>query len=393
MIRFVDLRAALPAAALVALLAWPSFAVAQSTGSSTGRDATATGTSRAFNPAISLNTLFLGHLVSGLEEEDHAEEGGEHAHFEEGMAVQEMELQFTADIDAYSRADATIAYHEGAFEVEEAFVRTQRLPAGLGLRVGQMYVPFSNENTLHTHQLPFVQRSLVLSAISEEGLSDVGAELRYLTRAPFYLELRTAVFDGGRAEEEHEEEAGAEEHDHGSLFAAPEGEDFAYHFGIASLWELGESSTFALDGGYVFGRNGLSEANSTNTQIISGAATFRWKPTRRTIYRGLRLSAEYTYADMESELEELPSSFMSGWNTYAQFQFARRWWMQARFDQFDPTLGAPSQWRTGASLAFVPSEFQSLKLEVSQVDSDEDTFTEFFLQYNFTIGSHPAHRY
>lgn len=382
-------RASMTAAALFVLALWPATGLAQST----SQDATATGTSRAFNPAISLNTLFLGHLVSGLEEEEHTEEGEEHAHFEEGMSVQELELQFTADIDPYSRADATIAYHEGAFELEEAFVRTQRLPAGLGLRVGRMYVPFSNENVLHTHQLPFVQRSLVLSAISAEGLADVGAELRYLTRAPFFLELRAAVFDGGRGEAHAEEDSVAEEHHHASLFAAPEGEDFAYHFGIASLWELGESSTFALDGGYLAGRNGLSETNSTNTQVISGAATFRWKPTRRTVYRGLRLGAEYTYVDVQSELEELPSSFMSGWNTYAQFQFARRWWMQARFDQFDPAADEESQWRAGGSLAFVPSEFQSVKLEVSRVDSEEDPYTEFFLQYNVTIGSHPAHRY
>lgn len=380
-------RAALPAALCCLLLV--NAGLAQTP---TG-DTTATGTSRAFNPAISLNSLFLGHLVSGLEEGDHAEEDG-HAHFEEGLRVQEIELQFSADIDPYSRADANFAFHDGEFELEEAFVRTNRLPAGLGLRVGQMYVPFSLENTLHTHQLPFVQRSLILGAIAEEGLTDVGAELRYLTRAPFFFELRTGVFDGGRGEEHAEEEEGAEhDHEHASVFGAPEGEDFAYHFGLASLWELGENSTFALDGGYLFGRNGLSEDNSTNSQIVSGAATFRWKPAQRALYRGVRLSAEYTYVDVQSELEDESSAFMSGWATYAQVQFARRWWVQGRFDQFEPPHGEDSQTRLGGALAFVPTEFQSVKLEVSRVDVEEDPYTEFFLQYNVTIGSHPAHRY
>lgn len=388
MIRSRIARTVLPAALLLFTVSGASVVAAQTR----SEDTTATGTSRAFNPAISLNSLFLGHLVSGLEEEGH-DEGDGHAHFEEGLRVQELELQFTADIDPYSRADATIAFHDGEFELEEAFVRTSRLPAGLGLRVGQMYVPFSVENTLHTHQLPFVQRSLILGAIAEEGLSDVGAELRYLTRAPFYLELRGGVFDGGRGEAHSEEGEEEEEHEHGSLFAAPEGEDFSYHFGVASLWELGENSTFALDGGYLFGKNGLSEDNSTNTQIVSGAATFRWKPARRALYRGLRLSAEYTYVDMNSEIDEFASAFMSGWSTYAQLQFARRWWVQGRFDQFDPPYGDESQTRAGGALAFVPTEFQSVKFEVSRVDADDESYTEFFLQYNVTIGSHPAHRY
>lgn len=390
MIRAESIRASLVVLALAVASAGAAHAQTSS------GDTTASGTSRAFNPAISLNSLFLGHFVSGLDEGAHEEEGEEHAeeghaHLDEGLSVQEIELQFTADIDPYSKADATIAYHDGEFELEEAFVSTHRLPAGLGLRAGRMYVPFSLENATHTHQLPFTQRSLILGAISEEGLADVGAELRYLTPAPFYLELRGGVFDGGMAEEHEEGEEGAEEHahEHAGPFAAPEGTDLAYHAGVASLWDLSESTTFALDGGYLFGKNGLSEDNSTYTHIYSGAATLRWKPTRRTVYRGFRARAEYTYVDAEEEDE---THEISGWNTYAQFQFARRWWVQARYDLFDAGQG-DDQWRAGGSIAFVPSEFQSIRLEVSQVDTHEDTYTEFFLQYNVTIGSHPAHRY
>jgi len=78
-------------------------------------------------------------------------------------------------------------------------------------------------------------------------------------------------------------------------------------------------------------------------------ATFRCKPTRRTIHRGLRVVTEYTLIDADSGDD------------------------------------AESQSWAGTSLAFVPSEFQGIRFEVSQVDDGEDTFTEFFFQDNVTI--------
>ena len=91
----------------------------------------------------------------------------------------------------------------------------------------------------------------------------------------------------------------------------------------------------------------------------------------------------------------------NGWSAYAQFQFARRWWVSGRYDWLDArevidlegTRETNDQTRWGASISWVASEFQALRLEFSQTDDGMDTESSVFLQYNVTIGSHPAHLY
>ena len=92
---------------------------------------------------------------------------------------------------------------------------------------------------------------------------------------------------------------------------------------------------------------------------------------------------------------------LDGWSTYAQFQFARRWWVSGRYDWLDgreviDLAGAresAEQSRWGASISWVASEFQALRLEFSSTDDGFDRSNSVFLQYNVTIGSHPAHLY
>ena len=90
----------------------------------------------------------------------------------------------------------------------------------------------------------------------------------------------------------------------------------------------------------------------------------------------------------------------SGWYGYVQYQFSRRWWAQLRYGSIErsPDLETltyvdDETRRSTVQLAFVPSEFQALRLEYSYVESPEAAWSEIFLQFNFTIGSHPAHRY
>ena len=118
--------------------------------------------------------------------------------------------------------------------------------------------------------------------------------------------------------------------------------------------------------------------------------------------RSFKLGGEFLYGDRSAdshdeegeEEHEDPSSFFSGgYYAYAQFQFSRRGWIQARYGRVDPSDADQDSERVSALLGFVPSEFQALRLEYSWVSTPEDDYSEIFLQYNFTIGSHPAHAY
>ena len=70
---------------------------------------------KAFNPDIGVNVLFLG-------------QSSERDRSEDGMALQEAELQLSSDVDAYLRAKVLLAIEKEAgefgIEPEEAFVES-----------------------------------------------------------------------------------------------------------------------------------------------------------------------------------------------------------------------------------------------------------------------------
>jgi len=354
----------LPAVMAAALLTSAAPAVAQGPGTSTS-----TGGSNAFNPAISVNALFLGGGFSGLDIP--AAERGDLQRA--GMRLQEMEMQFSSTIDPYSKADVIVTFENGAFDVEEGYVLTNVLPLRIGLRAGKMLVPIGSENPLHTHQLPFVQRSLVGTALFEEPLSEFGAEATYLVPLPFFVQLRGAAYNG----------------DAKPLFAAPAG-DLAYLGGASALWDLGESATISLEGDYLAGRNGAGR--HTWTQVVAAVSSFKWRPTRQAIYRSLRATGEFLYGEIDADGPARAVTARGG-HALLQYQFARRWWLQGRYDLESQAADAVNPWRASFLLGFVPSEFQALRLQISQVHTPGDTYAEAFVQYNFTIGSHPAHKY
>ena len=84
----------------------------------TSGTSTSTGVSSAFNPAISLNALFLGSGFSSLAIPDSLREDLQRS----GAHLQEMELQFTSTIDPYSKADAILTFEDG----EQPLRRPQR---------------------------------------------------------------------------------------------------------------------------------------------------------------------------------------------------------------------------------------------------------------------------
>jgi hypothetical protein len=347
-----------------------------------GGGATATGISRDFNPAISLNALFLASDFQGVDV--HADAVSEEAGLEPGIALQEIELQFSSAIDAYGKADLIFTFEDGTIGLEEAYATTNVLPGGFGLRAGQVFVPLGHENTLHTHQLPFVERSLFAKSLfGGESLAEFGAELDYVVPVDFYLQVRGGVFNGDNV-----------------LFAGQENWDLAYLGGIDALWDVSENGALALGTDYMAGPNSFgSEANTELTQLFAAVARYKWKSANAAHPRALEVMGEFLFGQRDADSTqaavdpaELPARFVHrGAYGLANYRFQRRWWLQGRYDWYDPE--AEESTRASIMLAFVPTEFSALRLEAGVVDLADNSYSEFRLQYNFTIGSHPAHRY
>jgi len=328
----------------------------------------ARGLSNTMNPAISLVGQVMGSGSSARQDPEGEQDG-----LGTGLSVPEVELALAGIVDPYFRADVFVAFEDlEGVAVEEAYVTTLALPV-LTLRAGKFKAVFGKHNAWHSHLWPFVDGPLVHAALlGEEGLADPGVEAAVLFPTPWFLELTLEALDGSSEK----------------LFASIEPFDLAYVAHLRSLWELGAASTFELGGSGALGQNFRGEA----TKVAGVDATFRWRPPSRAVYRSLQVQGEYLVA---RDRPDDPAD-MGGVVGLVRWQFARRWWAQARHDFLGlprPSGTDPAQ-RTTGLVAFVPTEFSVLRLQYSFVQARQaPDFHEVALHLGFLIGSHPAHPY
>jgi hypothetical protein len=107
--------------------------------------------------------------------------------------LQEVELALQATVDPYVKGDVFITFSPGSVEVEEAFLTTLSLPAGLQVKAGKIYSPFGRTSQLHRHQWTFVdQPTSMLRLVGIDGLGGAGADLAWLAPLPWFAELHVA---------------------------------------------------------------------------------------------------------------------------------------------------------------------------------------------------------
>jgi len=352
----------------------------QSAPGGTPKPGTVAGVSSAFNPAISVNGLFLGgfsssprttNRLTGLD-------------FHNGFNFQEAEFQFTADVDPYWKANFILAIdRSGETELEEGYVTSEQLPYDLlprntSLKLGKFFAGFGKHNLLHAHQFPFIDQPLVSqSAFGSEGLKEPGVSLAYLLPSSWFSEL---TFQGMAGENE-------------SLFRFSEDAKRrgAYLGHWKNFFDLSDSTTLEVGNSYLAGRN--SDSRHRLSQAVGLDVTLKWRPLQMATERALIWQSEYMYFTRDRGRE--PFTRGGGMYSSLQYQFARRWWIQGRYDllgvpKFDD--GRKHRWST--LLAFVPSEFSAIRLQHSYTTQERGSpVNQLLLQLNFTIGSHPAHQY
>ncbi|MFO0726344.1 MAG: hypothetical protein U1E65_21340 [Myxococcota bacterium] len=363
--------AALEAELAAALSALPSPAPASTPAPpAASGNASSRGLSTAFNPAISANGIFYLGLKQG---ETPAENPA--GDLVSGIHLQEVELQASAVVDPYFRADIVLTADESGVGVEEAYLTTLEIPH-LTVRAGQLHAGFGKHNLLHTHAYPFLTAPLPWRALlGPEGLSDPGVSLDVLLPLPFFAELNAQVFRGTWAP---------------LVGTTPKNDrDLAYLGHLKTLFELSDSSTIELGGSYAGGQNGYGGF----TSIVGADLTVKWRPLEHERDFGLDWTTEYLYVARPQAPEDAE---VGGAYTSLRWQLDTRWWLQGRAALLGiPAPAAGRTWRGEALLAFVPSEFSLLRLQYAYqaAEHQKPAGHEVFLQAVFSIGSHPAHAY
>ena len=297
-----------------------------------------------------------------------------------GIQLTEVELRASAVVDPYFRADVTLAGNTEEIGFEEAFVSTLEIPR-LTLRAGQMKAALGRHNLLHTHAFPFLTAPLPWRAlIGPEGLNDPGISAEVLLPLPFYAELTAQAFAG----EWLPFETGDDD-----LPDARRDRDLAYLGHLKTLFELGEAATLELGASYLGGRNAFGGV----TNALGGDITLKWRPLEAERYQGFEWTTEYLWVERGGA----PADHTRGGGYSAvRYQFAQRFWVQARGALLGlPAGDEPRTLRGEALAAFVPSEFSALRLQyaLEHTADSGDLVHELFAQLVFSIGPHPAHAY
>ena len=149
-----------------------------------------------FNPSIG----FVGETIFSYTSKPSDQTGSERPG---GLDVYQrsMELNLAASVDPFAKAYAVINASadaqtgEANVEVEEAALQTTSLPWNLELKAGRFFGEFGRLSYIHDHELPFVNRPLVLDQyIGGESQTD-GLQLNWLLPIAHYVSLTAGAGD------------------------------------------------------------------------------------------------------------------------------------------------------------------------------------------------------
>jgi hypothetical protein len=334
---------------------------------------------QSFNPDISLNADFLFQASSQSDvNEDHRP-----------FRVREVELGLSGAVDPYGQYHVILGIEEEAPDqwavgVEEAYFTYNDLPYDLRLRVGKFRASVGKVNDTHLHALPWIDYPRVITNyFGEEGLKGTGASLVWLVPNPWdhYLELTGEVFDN----------------DNEVLFTGEKSNDAAELIHLKSFWELSTSSTLEL--GLSAATAPDSEGHGGHRSWIEGVdLTFRWRPPGKDLYQAFEFRNEILTCQ-----KDLPNSMKTedSWGMYSavEYQFARRWATGVRYDYSEtPDDRNLKENDYSAYATFRQSEFAFWRLAYSfqhpNSGPDKDSGSHVvFLQFNVSLGAHPAHKY
>jgi len=325
----------------------------------------ASSMTKVFNPDISLIGDFVG--VAGRDPMDRSP----------ALELHEAELGLQAIIDPFARGDVFLSFGPEGVEVEEAYVTFTSLPAGFLVKGGKLRSNFGKVNTLHTHNLPWIDRPLMTDNLvgGEEGISDAGVSISHLIPAPgnLFLEATAEVY---RGESE-------------GVFASSGRSDASVVGHLKSYYDLTDQTNIEIGGSFA---RGHSEFGSEFINRLFGLdATLRWKPLRRSVYRSLIARSEYAWSRRDDPFAGPQRSF--GYYGSLEYQLSRRWFLGGRYDWSERAEDAALHDSGGSILfTFWPSEFSSFRTQLRRTRYAEgNTGTEALFQLLFNLGAHGAH--
>jgi hypothetical protein len=347
-------------------------------------------------------------------------EVGDHDPQQRGFNARNIELAFDGAVDPYFEGFANIVFkldndNETSVEVEEAFMQTTSLPFNLQLKGGQFFAAFGRLNPTHPHTWDFADTPLVNGLfLGPDGLRGVGAQASWTLPVPWYSQLIFASQNGRGSTGFSFRNPG----DNGMFFdrittdrEARGLQDFVWIPRFENSFNLSETQTVLAGVSGAFGSNETG-ANS-RTQIYGADLLYKWKSARAEGgFPFVKWQTEFMYRRFEAGYganDSFPvAETFHDWGLYSQvlWGFKKGWVVGIRGDyvhiqnsDYTDDLDRQSRSRISANLTWYPTEFSKLRLQFNHDFLEENFFLSdrevdsLFLQFEFILGSHGAHKF
>lgn len=324
---------------------------------------------------------------------------------ERGLALGHNELSLSGAVDNLfqARATAVLHSHEGEteLELEEAFVETTTLPAGLQVRAGRFLAGLGYLNEQHLHADDFVERPLLYRAFLGSHYFDDGLRLSWTAPTRLYWRSTVEVLSGRQLVPESRNDPRA-----GAFTASTK---IGGDWNASNSWQLGLSYLHNRrqavmeeedpDQGHAHEHDHAHGSRFGGRHLVIADAVWKWAPGGNNRQRQLRVSAEYARVSDLNEFARSSDVHEAGYLSVV-YRFAPQWEAGVRVDELRVREPHGDHFHSGrlreasAMLAWKPTHFSALRLQLTgQRDRGgfDDAGHRVQLQYVMSLGAHGAH--
>ncbi len=316
-----------------------------------------------------------------------------------------VELNVAGSVDPFAKgyvvANASVDARTGeaTFGIEEAAIQTESLPWNLTVKAGRFFGEFGRLSYIHDHELPFVNRPLVLAQyIGGESRTD-GVQVNWLVPIEHYVSLTVGVGNqfGGDVPPNSVGDFHQLRLNYWGRLATyfdltP---DISLEPGISGLW-----SPKTID------RSGqLSQPDGTNftereRRLVGADVALSYKPLRNNQFQSVTWGTEVLYSSnrydvTDSSQNALPGCTVGsiGLYSYLTYKFHRQWsaGFLYGFMEDDQNNRAKS-FEYSPYVTWALSHWNQLRLQYTFTDHNAATGLKpdhaVYLQWAWIIGSH-----
>ncbi len=296
-----------------------------------------------------------------------------------GARVQDLSVQMSANIDDIFAGMVTLGnianfgssqdFSLGTSSlVREAYVKTITLPV-ISFKVGEFLTNFGKNNKIYPHAQPMIDQPLIVNELmGTNGFRSAGIEMDLLIPTPWFFDLNVAVVSASLA----------------GPFSSTKDNTVVGVFRMEHDFDFSQNTSlgFGLSGAY--GNNSFKTGK--NTFYTGADLTVKYSVPQGFGFAWLN---EFIYTDAGRASE---SSHVFGFYTNPMFRFHPKFWTGLRFDYTSRAAGITSTTGESVMLAWVAGPASTVRLQGGFLQPAASTNNwSLSLQYNMTLGSHPAH--